>query len=120
MTDERAQELVETAVRFARQTLLTDVEVTQHVMRALRHERDAVEKLTSQGLPRDGAEDLIATARRAGADASKAALTTEHLVPDTITICAACGYTAWRDGYPCNRCGGLEPRVYIPLDSADA
>ncbi len=40
------------------------------------------------------------------------------LVPDRIMICARCGYAAWRDGYPCNRCGGLEPRVYVPLQNS--
>lgn len=43
---------------------------------------------------------------------------TAFLVPDRIVICARCGYRAWRDGYPCNRCGGLEPRVYV--DSSES
>ncbi len=42
------------------------------------------------------------------------------LVPDTITLCARCGYSAWRDGYPCNRCGGLDARVYAPVGEACA
>jgi hypothetical protein len=44
----------------------------------------------------------------------------DFLVHDRITICARCGYAAWRDGYPCNRCGGLEPRVYVPLSEVSA
>lgn len=39
------------------------------------------------------------------------------LAPDSITLCARCGYDAWRDNYPCNRCGGLEPRRYVPVDA---
>ena len=35
-------------------------------------------------------------------------------VPDAIVICATCGHGAWRDGYPCNRCGGLDERRYVP------
>lgn len=39
---------------------------------------------------------------------------TTPCAPDAVTLCARCGYAAWRDSYPCNRCGGTEPRVYLP------
>lgn len=36
------------------------------------------------------------------------------LIPEQIVLCARCGYSAWRENYPCNRCGGIEPIVYVP------
>ena len=39
------------------------------------------------------------------------------LVPECIDLCARCGYEAWRPNYPCNRCGGLEARRYVPADA---
>lgn len=37
--------------------------------------------------------------------------------PAVLRYCAACGYQAWRENYPCNRCGGVEPRTYVAVDA---
>jgi RNase adaptor protein for sRNA GlmZ degradation len=37
--------------------------------------------------------------------------------PDYIDMCAGCGFGAWRDGYPCSRCGGLESVRFLPEPS---
>lgn len=45
------------------------------------------------------------------------------LVPDHIDVCASCGYQAWRENYPCNRCGGLTAIRFEPVtrrESAEA
>jgi len=54
-------------------------------------------------------EDRLAQGRRSVPEV--------NLVPEVIVICARCGYDAWRENYPCNRCGGLEARRYVPVDA---
>lgn len=43
----------------------------------------------------------------------------ERWVPpaDHIDVCATCGYQAWREHYPCNRCGGLDSIRYVPQNA---
>ena len=38
----------------------------------------------------------------------------ERLVPSEILLCGRCGYGAWRENYPCLRCGGVEPMRFVP------